>query len=316
MAFIIADLPADAVAESRRRASRPRRCRAAQRRGRSTTDCAGAGLPRQCGSTWRQRARCWPTRSCPIPGVETMEWRARWLLVVGSGMTREKLLRRCAATVAAARFGAKIVARRNAVFEDYRGSPPTHRNSGVTLIQRQMPVFTQQALAYDVLVAAVTRAKCSVFHICLTVFLDLAAGRRLGGTRCQPVGTRRRISEGAIQMQNRFMKLTSRAHDGAGHAALDHDARMIGEANITHQLRRCKNQCPLSCKGRTFPVAAFKGQSADAAGLEPSAAPAHSMVVDGLLWWFRSRHRRVFCIRSRISIPSEPTGRKPNANCQ
>ena len=51
---------------------------------------------------------------------------------------------------AAARFGAKIVEERT--FEDTGGARRT--DSGVTLIQRQMPVFTQQAPAYDVLVAA------------------------------------------------------------------------------------------------------------------------------------------------------------------
>src|SRR5207244_6001134 len=75
------------------------------------------------------------------------QWR-RWLLVVGSH-DNDKLyadaLRR-----AAARFGAKIVQER--VFEDTGGARRT--DSGVTLIQRQMPVFTQAAPAYAVLVAA------------------------------------------------------------------------------------------------------------------------------------------------------------------
>ena len=75
------------------------------------------------------------------------QWK-RWLFVVGSHEP-DKLyadaLRR-----AATRFGAKIVQERT--FEDTGGARRT--DSGVTLIQRQMPVFTQQAPAYDVLVAA------------------------------------------------------------------------------------------------------------------------------------------------------------------
>ncbi|MGA7611936.1 MAG: ABC transporter substrate-binding protein, partial [Xanthobacteraceae bacterium] len=75
------------------------------------------------------------------------QWR-RWFLVVGSHET-DKLfadaLRR-----AARRFGAKIVEER--VFEDTGGS--RRSDTGVVQTQRQIPVFTQQAPAYDVLVAA------------------------------------------------------------------------------------------------------------------------------------------------------------------
>ena len=56
----------------------------------------------------------------------------------------------CNVIFAATRFGAKIVDER--IFEDTGGARRT--DSGVALIQRQIPVFTQQAPAYDVLVAA------------------------------------------------------------------------------------------------------------------------------------------------------------------
>src|SRR6266851_8963741 len=92
-----------------------------------------------------------PTRSMLADALaQYLVWKQwkRWLLVAGSHDT-DKLyadaLRR-----AAARFGAKIVQERT--FEDTGGARRT--DSGVTLIQRQMPVFTQQAPAYDVLVAA------------------------------------------------------------------------------------------------------------------------------------------------------------------
>ena len=92
-----------------------------------------------------------PTRSMLADGLaQYLVWKQwkRWLLVVGSH-DKDKLyadaLRR-----AASRFGAKIVQERT--FEDTGGARRT--DSGVTLIQRQMPVFTQSAPAYDVLVAA------------------------------------------------------------------------------------------------------------------------------------------------------------------
>jgi len=50
----------------------------------------------------------------------------------------------------AKRFGARIV--QDKVFEDTGGARRT--DSGVVQIQRQLPVFTQGAPAYDVLVAA------------------------------------------------------------------------------------------------------------------------------------------------------------------
>lgn len=92
-----------------------------------------------------------PTRSMLADALgQYLVWKQwkRWLLVTGSH-DQDKLyadaLRR-----AATRFGAKIVQERT--FEDTGGARRT--DSGVTLIQRQMPVFTQQAPAYDVLVAA------------------------------------------------------------------------------------------------------------------------------------------------------------------
>src|ERR1700675_659612 len=92
-----------------------------------------------------------PTRSMLADGLaQYLVWKQwkRWMLVVGSH-DEERLFAE-ALRRAAARFGAKIVQER--VFEDSGGARRT--DSGVTLIQRQMPVFTQQAPPYDVLVAA------------------------------------------------------------------------------------------------------------------------------------------------------------------
>ena len=147
------------------------------------------------------------------------QWR-RWLLVTGSH-DNDKLyadaLRR-----AAARFGAKIVQER--IFEDTGGARRT--DSGVTLIQRQMPVFTQQAPAYDVLVAA---DESEVFASYLPYRTwdprPVAGSAGLVPTSWDPA----QDQWGAVQMQNRFMKLNSRRM-----TALDMQAwtaaRMIGEA--------------------------------------------------------------------------------------
>lgn len=71
-----------------------------------------------------------------------------WLLVKGSHPEDEDLAR--AYQRAAAKFGAKIVEER--LFEDTGGARRT--DSGHVQVQAQMPVFTQRAPDYDVLIAA------------------------------------------------------------------------------------------------------------------------------------------------------------------
>lgn len=176
------------------------------------------------------------------------QWK-RWLLVVGSH-ERDKLyadaLRR-----AATRFGAKIVQERT--FEDTGGARRT--DSGVTLIQRQMPVFTQQAPAYDVLVAA---DESEVFAAYLP-YRTWDARPVAGSAGLVPKSWDAALDQwGAIQMQNRFMKLNSRRM-----TALDMQAwtavRMIGESTS-----RIKSGDPKAVfeflKRPDFSVAAFKGQ--------------------------------------------------------
>jgi ABC transporter substrate binding protein (PQQ-dependent alcohol dehydrogenase system) len=92
-----------------------------------------------------------PSRAMLADGLaQYLVWKkwVRWLLVVGSHQ-RDQLfadsLKR-----AATRFGAKIVQQR--VFKDTGGARRT--DSGVVQIQQQIPVFTQEAPDYDVLVAA------------------------------------------------------------------------------------------------------------------------------------------------------------------
>ena len=193
-----------------------------------------------------------PTRSMLADALaQYLVWKQwkRWLLVVGSH-DRDRLyadaLRR-----AAGRFGAKIVQERT--FEDTGGARRT--DSGMTLIQRQMPVFTQQAPAYDVLVAA---DESEVFASYLP-YRTWDPRPVAGSAGLVPASWDAALDQwGAIQMQNRFMKLNARRM-----TALDMQAwtaaRMIGEA-----ASRINSGNPKAAfdflKGPDFSVAAFKGQ--------------------------------------------------------
>ena len=193
-----------------------------------------------------------PTRSMLADALaQYLVWKQwkRWLLVVGSH-EQDKLyadaLRR-----AAARFGAKIVQER--IFEDTGGARRT--DSGVTLIQRQMPVFTQQAPAYDVLVAA---DESEVFASYLP-YRTWDPRPVAGSAGLVPASWDAALDQwGAIQMQNRFIKLNSRRM-----TALDMQAwtaaRMIGEA--TSRINSGDTKAAFDfLKGPDFSVAAFKGQ--------------------------------------------------------
>ena len=208
-----------------------------------------------------------PTRSMLADALaQYLVWKQwkRWLLVAGSHEPDKlyaEALRR-----AATRFGAKIVQERT--FEDTGGARRT--DSGVTLIQRQMPVFTQQAPAYDVLVAA---DESEVFASYLP-YRTWDPRPVAGSAGLVPTSWDAAHDQwGAIQMQNRFFKLNSRRM-----TALDMQAwtaaRMIGEADIAHQFRRSESRVRLS-QGAGFFRRGVQGPAADAAGLEPAASPAH-----------------------------------------
>ena len=193
-----------------------------------------------------------PTRSMLADALaQYLVWKQwkRWLLVVGSHDS-DKLyadaLRR-----AAARFGAKIVQERT--FEDTGGARRT--DSGVTLIQRQIPVFTQQAPAYDVLVAA---DESEVFAAYLP-YRTWDPRPVAGSAGLVPTSWDAAQDQwGATQMQNRFMKLNARrmtAKDMQAWTA----ARMIGEATSRTNSGDAKTVLDF-IKGKDFSVAAFKGQ--------------------------------------------------------
>ncbi len=192
-----------------------------------------------------------PTRSMLADALaQYLVWKQwkRWLLVAGSHEP-DKLyadaLRR-----AAKRFGAKIVQERT--FEDTGGARRT--DSGVTLIQRQMPVFTQQAPAYDVLVAA---DESEVFASYLP-YRTWDPRPVAGSAGLVPTSWSAAQDQwGAIQIQNRFIKLNSRqmtARDMQAWTA----ARMIGEATSRTNSGDRKLAFDF-LKGPDFSVAAFKG---------------------------------------------------------
>jgi ABC transporter substrate binding protein (PQQ-dependent alcohol dehydrogenase system) len=193
-----------------------------------------------------------PTRSMLADGLaQYLVWKQwkRWLLVVGSH-DRDKLyadaLRR-----AATRFGAKIVQERE--FKDTGGARRT--DSGVTLIQRQMPMLTQQAPTYDVLVAA---DESEVFASYLP-YRTWHPRPVAGSAGLVPTSWDAAQDQwGAVQLQNRFIKLNAR-HMTALDMQAWTAARMIGEAASRTNSSDARRMFDF-IKGPDFSLAAFKGQ--------------------------------------------------------
>jgi ABC transporter substrate binding protein (PQQ-dependent alcohol dehydrogenase system) len=152
---------------------------------------------------------------------------------------------------AAKRFGARIVQER--VFEDAGGARRT--DSGVVQIQRQLPVFTQSAPAYDVLVAA---DESEVFASYLP-YRTWDARPVAGSAGLVPTSWDGSHDQwGAVQLQDRFRKLFSRpmmARDMQAWTAV----RMIGESSSRTHSTDPKTMLDF-LKGPTFALAAFKGQ--------------------------------------------------------
>ena len=241
--FIIADLPADALLET---------ADAVSDRGIVLFN-AGAIDDRLREEDCRTNViHVAPTRSMLADALaQYLVWKQwkRWFMVVGShdeDKSYAQALRR-----AASRFGAKIVQER--VFEDTGGARRT--DSGVTLIQRQMPVLTQQAPAYDILVAA---DESEVFAAYLP-YRTWDPRPVAGSAGLVPKSWDAAQDQwGAVQMQNRFLKLNSR-HMTALDMQAWTAARMIGEAasRVNSADRRTLLEF---LKGPDFSVAAFKGQ--------------------------------------------------------
>jgi ABC transporter substrate binding protein (PQQ-dependent alcohol dehydrogenase system) len=176
------------------------------------------------------------------------QWR-RWFLVSGSH-AQDKLFAD-AIRRAAKRFGARIVQEK--VFEDTGGARRT--DSGVVQIQRQLPVFTQGAPAYDVLIAA---DESDVFAAYLP-YRTWDARPVAGSAGLIPTSWDASHDQwGAVQMQERFMKLFSRrmtARDMQAWSA----ARMIGESASRTRSNDARAMFDF-LKSPDFALAAFKGQ--------------------------------------------------------
>jgi ABC transporter substrate binding protein (PQQ-dependent alcohol dehydrogenase system) len=176
------------------------------------------------------------------------QWR-RWLLVVGSHA--EDTLYGDALRRSAKRFGARIVQEK--VFEDTGGARRT--DSGVVQIQRQLPVFTQGAPAYDVLVAA---DESEVFAAYLP-YRTWDPRPVAGSAGLVPTTWDGAHDQwGAVQLQDRFMRKFSRrmtARDMQAWTAV----RMIGES--ASRTRSADPKAMLDfLVGPDFALAAFKGQ--------------------------------------------------------
>ena len=193
-----------------------------------------------------------PTRSMLADGLaQYLIWKQwpRWFLVVGSHP--EDRLLGDAYRRAAKKFGAKIVAER--VFEDTGGG--RRSDTGAVQVQRQMPVFTQNAPDYDVLVAA---DESEVFAGYLPYRTwqprPVAGSAGLMPTSWDPSHE----LWGAIQLQDRFERTFHRrmtARDNQAWAAM----RMIGDA-VAHERAADPKAVRAHLLSSDFSVGDFKGQ--------------------------------------------------------
>ncbi len=193
-----------------------------------------------------------PTRSMLADGLaQYLVWKRwrKWFFVAGSH--EKDRLWAGALKRSATRFGAKIVEERT--FEDTGGARQT--DTGIALIQRQIPAFTQGAPDYDVLVAA---DESDVFAAYLPYRTSdprpVAGSAGLVPTSWDPSMEQ----WGATQLQNRFMKKFSRRMSALDMQAWS-AARMIGEA-VTRTKSSGAEAIRAYLTGPDFSLAAFKGQ--------------------------------------------------------
>jgi ABC transporter substrate binding protein (PQQ-dependent alcohol dehydrogenase system) len=193
-----------------------------------------------------------PTRSMLADGLaQYLVWKRwrKWFFVVGSH-EKDKLwgdaLKR-----SATRFGAKIVEART--FQDTGGARQT--DTGIALIQRQIPALTQGAADYDVLVAA---DESEVFAGYLP-YRTYDPRPVAGSAGLMPTSWDPSMEQwGATQLQNRFMKKFSRRMTALDMQAWS-AARMIGEA-ATRTKSADAGAIRAFLAGPDFSLAAFKGQ--------------------------------------------------------
>lgn len=192
-----------------------------------------------------------PARSMLADGLAQYlvwkQWR-RWLLIKGSHPQDELLAQ--AFRNSAKKFGAKIVEER--VYEDTGGGRRT--DSGSVQTQRQMPVLTQSAPAYDILVAA---DESQVFAGYLP-YRTWDPRPVAGSAGLSPTNWDAAHEQwGAVQLQNRFIQTFRRlmnARDNGAWLAM----RMIGEA-ATRTASSDPEKLRAFLIGPDFSIAAFKG---------------------------------------------------------
>ncbi|WP_417683714.1 ABC transporter substrate-binding protein [Roseibium sp.] len=172
-----------------------------------------------------------------------------WFLIEGSNP--DDLLLGAAYRRAAMKFGARIVEERT--FEDTGGS--RRSDSGHVLVQRQIPVFTQEAEEHDVIVAA---DESDVFALYLP-FHAWEPRPVAGSGGLRPVNfSASHEAWGATQFQRRFEKLSGRymqAEDYNTWLAL----RVVGEA-VTRTGSADPARTLEYILSDGFELAAFKGQ--------------------------------------------------------
>ncbi len=193
-----------------------------------------------------------PSRSMLTDGLaEYLIWKQwrRWLLVVGSHP--EDQLLGDAYRRSAKKFGAKIVEER--VYKDTGGG--RRSDSGSVQTQQQMPVFTQNAPAYDVLVAA---DENEVFAGYLP-YRTWDPRPVVGSAGLRPASwDPSHEFWGAVQLQNRFernFKRPMNARDYQAWLAI----RMIGDA-VAHTKSADPKTVHDNLVSPNFEVAGFKGQ--------------------------------------------------------
>ncbi len=218
-----------------------------------------------------------PTRSMLTDGLAQYliwkQWR-RWLLVVGSHPEDQLLAE--AYRRSAKKFGAKIVEER--VYQDTGGG--RRSDSGSVQVQRQMPVFTQNAPDYDVLVAA---DESEVFAGFLP-YRTWDPRPVVGSAGLRPVSwDPSHEFWGAVQLQNRFQRTFKR-----GMSARDNQAweamRLIGDA-VAHTKSADPKAIRDDLLSPRLRARRIQGSGTHRALVEPAASsadPAHRRASHGL----------------------------------
>jgi ABC transporter substrate binding protein (PQQ-dependent alcohol dehydrogenase system) len=192
-----------------------------------------------------------PSRAMLADGLaQYLVWKrwSRWLLVKGSHPADEILA--AAYRASAKKFGAKIVEER--IYEDTGGG--RRSDSGSVQTQRQMPVLTQSAPAYDVLVAA-DESEVFAGYLPYHTFDPRPVAGSAGLVPTSWDGAHEQW--GAQQLQNRFMQTFRRvmnARDNNAWLAM----RMIGEA-ATRTSSNDPERLRAFLLSPEFSIAAFKG---------------------------------------------------------